>query len=149
MFEYRACGINEWFLMLFSAFREKFWILMVTSPWSMKNFQLSICSAFRPLDNDEWPYIILLILNNCFWLAENDKNQYHPLNHESMPWYMEVCNGWYCYEIPKNIECAEFIRWAFEYTKYKCKRNFFLDLDCFKTKCNVDDVFYLTFSEYN
>ena len=64
---------------------------------------------------------------------------------------MELGNGWYCStrgDIPKNIDCTEFI--CVPFTKnsdwcrmsvWKYKHKYSLDLDCFETKRNVDDVF--------
>ena len=86
-----------------------------------------------------------------------DKNLYHPLNHETTPsQLMERGNGWYCLttcDIPKMIECTEFIRVRFTIdSDWSCisvwiygvqnnEHQHSLDLDFFETKCNVDDVF--------
>ena len=67
----------------------------------------------------------------------------------------ELGNGWYCLttgDIPKNIDCAEFMRVRFSMDSDWCrmsvwiygvqyKHKYSLHLDCFETKSNVDNVF--------
>ena len=91
------------------------------------------------------------------------KNQYHPLNHKNHAltrdetWQRAILldDEW----SSKNIDCAEFMRvritildsdWCRMSVWIKYKLKYSLDLDCFETKRNVDDVdVYLINSQYN
>ena len=119
-----ALWIYEWLIwMLLWFFRVNFCILRLTSPWPVKRITIwTYALCCRQLDNEELPDINRVILlddggyGKKYWLRGNSARSVH---HRF--WLASS-------ERPHKPN-----------TKFK--RKFSLDMDCFETRRNTDDVF--------